>query len=229
MSTSIERPPSWTRIASPCPTSRTLTTARRGGAGPRESIIDPHTAAATNRRPAVEERGSGHHTHSSVAMPRTRADAYHPQSKATAAPGNEASNPASHDAAPSTADAAFIAAHPSSGSTIPSTAPPNPSSSASETSGPAIAFASGASTEKMPNEVATTGTVATCAASVSDNGSTSPRKRAGNAELTQAVESSPKRSSAPTASTESCNPMSKTDQGSSTSTATTATASDATP
>lgn len=126
-----------------------------------------------------------------------------------------------------TADPARIARSPAAAHTLPTTDPLSPSQSPTATRGDAYAFATGAISETMPNAPATTGVVASWATRVS--ASTLPTADAGPRSpcASQLEASPPKTSSAPTASTESWSPMSKTDHGSMATTTTTAAAREA--
>jgi hypothetical protein len=228
-STSIVRPLSHTRIASPCPTSSTVTVHCRTGAGPSATATEQAKAAPRKRTPLRGARGSGHHAHSTAAARAAAPASSHPPFNATAAPGSCANPLATHAVAPRTDAADCDPRLPTAGTKLPATAPASPRSIATETRGPAIRFAIGASSDTMPKPDATTGTVVNWATRVSESAAPMRRHHPVSPDVAHAPARSPNRSSPPTASAESCKPRSNTAHGPAASTATTAPASEATP
>lgn len=201
----------------------------RTGAGPSAIATEHATAVPRKRAPPLGERGSGHHAQSTDAAVTLASTSAHPPLTATAAPGSCASPPATHAATPSTEAAACAPRPPTAGRALPVTAPANPASIATDTSGPAMMFATGARSETIPKPDATTGTVVNCATSVSDSACPIRRDQPDRPAVAHAPARSPNTRRPPTASAESCSPRSKTAQGALTSTATTAAASEAIP
>ncbi len=104
-STSAAESPLWMRMASPCPTSSTVTVACDGPLGPT-TVISETTIRARASTFATHRRGCGHHTHSPTAAPMHTSPAHradHPSM--TAAPGTAANFAASHTVNPPIADA----------------------------------------------------------------------------------------------------------------------------
>lgn len=226
-STSIVRPLSRTRIASPCPTSSATISHRCAGAGPSASTMLETSTTARTRLAAPAVAGTGHAIHAAAAPASGSATSSHPPSTATAAPGRRAIACAICAARPMTAAPARTATSPAALHTLPTTDPVSPSQSPAATSGDAYALARGAISETMPNAAATTGAVASWATSVSASMPATAEAGPRRPWVNQFAASPPKTSSAPTASTDSWSPMSKTDHGSSAITTVTAAASEA--
>lgn len=228
-STSIALPLSRTRTASPCPTSRTVTVHRRIGAGPRATTTVPHSIASMKLLTEALPAGSGHRTQTAQARPAVTTAAATPAETATAAPGTRARPAANHAVPANTVAAAFIPNALRAGTAPPATAPARPASMATETSGPTIALASGASNETVPKAAATTGTVTACATRVNPIAPPAAAATVLTPGLVHAVARPPNKSSPRTASAESWKPRSNTAHGSMARSAMTATDSDARP
>lgn len=136
-STSMLRPPSRTRIASPCPTSKATTDMLRAGAGPKAAARVHATRAPARRRADRFDPGKGHKIHAAVAVAHTARYTIGLFVRATAAPGSAATRADIHAHASSTAAENRKSAIPATGNASKAMDPPRPVHRATVTIGPA--------------------------------------------------------------------------------------------
>ncbi len=208
VSISRVRPPSRTRIASPCSTSSISIVGPVLTLGPMPSSSVPTTRAPTS--PSDRTRvGLGHaaHTHAIAPSASTKPSVAENPS-GIAACGHDASHPAADTAMAPVAPAKPSTTAPSAGHTAEAASPASPARSTSETSGPHRMLAAGETSDSIWNVGTMIGSVATVAASVSEIGSASPRIGRGSAGSIHAVPSRASKTRPATAATDSRKPKS---------------------
>ena len=229
VSTRMACGPSRTRIASPCPTSRTSTSGPPGTGGPMARRPIPSASAVMSSRERCRI-AAGHATHThATSVKHTSEPRAAEKPSGTAACGHDASHPAKAAAIAPAAPAPRSRNVPKPRIIAPAASPTSPTKSDTDTSGPATRLARGATSESMPNVDTVSGTVATVAESVSATGEASHSSGFGRPAASHASLSRPKRTRPATAVTESWNPRSKALTGESANTQHAATASDAPP